>query len=119
MSSSTRITRPSNKDTHPGMPDIDEEVLGRPKPKPRRTKAQIAADNAAAIEKKSAMAEEVKLNNEKKALLVAQIATLEKKMHDDEELANTEAAHPPAKKRMVNVAEPLSKSMDTHSFNCH
>jgi hypothetical protein len=119
MSSSTRITRPSNKDTHPGMPDIDEEVLGRPKPKPRRTKAQIAADNAAAIVKKSAMAEEVKLNNEKKALLIAQIATLEKKMHDDEELANTEAAHAPAKKRMVNVAQPLSKGTDTHSFNCH
>ena len=49
---STRITCASNKDTHPGAPDIDEEVLGRPIPEPRRTKAQVAADNTAASEKK-------------------------------------------------------------------
>jgi hypothetical protein len=118
MSTNTRITRASNKNTHPGNPDVDEEVLSRPIPKPKRTKAQIAADNAAAAEKKSAKAEEVKLNNEKKAVLIKQIATLEKKMHDDEQQANREAAHPPAKKRIVLVAQPLSKITNTHSFKC-
>ena len=63
------------------MPDIDEAVLGRPKPKLRRTKAQIAEENAAAAEKKSAKAEEVKQNNEKRAQLMEQITTLEGKMN--------------------------------------
>jgi hypothetical protein len=116
MSTNTRMTRASNKDTHPGMPDIDEVVLGRPIPKPRRTKAQIAADNAAAADKKSAKAEEVKLNNEKRAHLIGQIATLEKRMHEDEQQADKEAAHPPAKKRIVLNTQPLSKCTNTHSF---
>ena len=59
MYTNTRITHASNKDTHPGMPDIDEDVLGRPILKPRRTKAQITEDNAATAEKKSAKAEVV------------------------------------------------------------
>ena len=41
MSTNTHVTHASNKNTHPGMPDIDEEVLNRPKPKPRGTKVQI------------------------------------------------------------------------------
>lgn len=116
----TRVTRASNKDSHPGTPDIDDEVLVRPIPKPRRTKAQIAADNAAAAEKKSAKAEEVKLNSEIRAQLIEKIATLEKKMHDDEQQADSEAAHPPAKKMMVlpAVVQPLRKRMNTHLFEC-
>jgi hypothetical protein len=109
MSANTRVTRASNKDTHPGVPDIDEEVLGRSIPKPRRTKTQIAADNAAAAEKLSAKAEEAKLNNEKRAHLIERIATLEKEMRDDEKQAEKEAAHPPAKKRTVLVTKPSSK----------
>ena len=65
MSTNIRVTRSSNKDTHPGMPDIDDEVLSRPISKPRRTKAQIAADNAAVAAKKSMKAEEARLNKEK------------------------------------------------------
>jgi hypothetical protein len=120
MSTNTRITRASNKDTHPGMPDIDEDVLGRPIPKPRRTKAQIAEDNAATAEKKSVKAEEVKLNNEKRALLIDQIASLEKEMLDDEQQADKDAARPPAKKRIILVAQSLtsSKRTNTHSFKC-
>jgi hypothetical protein len=75
MSANICVTRPSNKDTHPRRPDIDEAVLGRPIPKPRRTKTQIAADNATAAEKSSAKAEEAKLNNEKRVQLIEQIAT--------------------------------------------
>ena len=66
MSTNTRVTRPANKSTHPGMPDIDDEVMERPIPKPKRTKVQIAADNVVAAEKKATKAEEVRLNNEKK-----------------------------------------------------
>ena len=99
MSTNTHVTCPSNKDTHPGMPDIDEEVLSRPVPKPRRTKAQIAADNAAAAEKKSMKAEEAKSNDEKRTQLIERIATLENEMDDDEQQAEREAAHPPAKKK--------------------
>ena len=115
MSTNTRMTCASNKSTHPGMPNIDEEVLGRPIPKPRRTKAQIAADNIAPAEKKSMKAKEVRLNNKKKAQLLAHIATLEKKMQDDEQQAEREAAHPPANKRIVmTVKSP--KRMNTHLF---
>jgi hypothetical protein len=121
MSANIRVTRPSNKNRHPGNPDVDEEALSRPIPKPRRTKAQIAADNATAAEKSSTKAEEVKLNNERRAQLVEQIATLEKKMCDEEEQAESEAAHPPAKKRTVLVMkpqDPTSKRMNTHLFKC-
>ena len=97
MSTNTCVTCPANKSTHPGMPDIDDEVMERPIPKLKRTKAQIAADNVVAAEKKATKSEEVRLNNEKKALLIARIASLEKKMLDDEEQASIEAARPPAK----------------------
>jgi hypothetical protein len=44
-----------------------------------------------------------------------QIATLEKKMHDEEQQADREAAHPPAKKGIILVAHPLSgKCTNTH-----
>ena len=79
---------------------------------------QIAADNAAAAKTKSAKAEEAKLNNEKRALLVERIATLEKRMHDDEQQAEKEAARPPVKKGIVSVAKPPSKCMKTHLFKC-
>lgn len=120
MSESTtnnRVTRASNKSTHPGVPDIDDEVLGRPLPKPRRTKAQIAADNVAAAEKKVTKAEEARLNKEKRDKLLKQIATLEKEMNDEEKQAEREAAHPPAKKRMVLVAKYPAKGTNTHLFN--
>jgi hypothetical protein len=117
MATNTRITRASNKDTHPGMPDIDEEVLGKPIPKPRRTKAQIAADSAATSEKNSAKAEEVKLNNERRTQLIEQIAILEKKMHDEEQQPDREAARPPEKEGIVSVVHPLlGKCTITHSF---
>jgi hypothetical protein len=118
MSTNTRVTRSSNKDTHPGTPDVDEEVLSRPVPKPRRTKAQVAADNAAAVEKKYAKAEEVKSNNEKRKRLIEQIATLENKMHADEQEAEREAARPPAKKSIVLVLQPPSKCTKTPLFKC-
>lgn len=114
----TRVTRAANKSTHPGTPDIDDEVMGRPIPKPRRTKAQIAADNVATAEKKSTKAEESKLNNEKRALLIAQIATLEKKMDDEEQQANSEAAHPPAKKRIVVMVKSPTKCTNLYLFKC-
>ena len=95
MSANTHVTRASNKDTHPGMPDIDEAVLGRPKPRPKRTKAQIVAENADATEKKAAKAEEVKQNNEKRAQLMERITTLEGKMRGDEQQTEREAAHLP------------------------
>lgn len=110
-----RITRPSNKSTHPGIPDVDEEVLSRPIPKPRRTKAQIAADNVTAAEKKSEKIEEAKLNNEKRTLLIAKIAKLEKAMDDDEKQADREAAHPPVKKTVFVVKSPI-KCMNIRLF---
>jgi hypothetical protein len=100
------------------MPDIDEEVLGRPIPKPRRTKAQIAADNVAAAKKKSLKAEEVKLNKEKKAELLASVAILEKRIEDDERQAEREAAHPPANTRIVMTVKPPTKRTNTHLFKC-
>lgn len=118
MSANSRTTRPSNKNSHPGMPDFDEEVRSRPVPRPRRTKAQIEADNAAAAEKKSSKAELVKLNNKKRTLLIERIAVLEKQMEDDEQQAESEAARPPAKKRTVFVAKSPSKCMNTHLFKC-
>ena|ERR1700679_157736 len=118
MSTNTRVTRASNKDIHPGIPDFDAEVMSRPIPKLRRTKAQIAIDNAATAEKKSSKAEQEKLSNEKRTLLIEKIADLEKQMHDDEQRAEREAAHPPAKKRIVFVAKSPSKRMNTHLFKC-
>ena len=115
MSTNIRVTRQSNKDAHPGMPDIDEQVLSRPVPKPRRTKAQIAADNAAAAAKKLAKAEAVKSNEEKKTRLVNSIAVLENEMDNDEQQAEKEAARPPAKK-MVMAPQPVSKGKETHLF---
>jgi hypothetical protein len=97
------------------MPDFDNEVLNRPIPKPRRTKAQIAADNAATAAKKSTKAEEAKLNKEKRTWLIKNIATLENKMHNNEQQAKREAAHPPAKK-MIMVPQPLIKGMKTCLF---
>lgn len=116
MSTNTRITRAANKSTHPGMPDIDEEVLGRPIPKPRRTKAEIVAGNLAAAEKRSMKAEETRSNNEKRTVLIARIATLEKNMRDDELQDEKEAAHPPAKKRIELVVKSPIKGMNTHSL---
>ena len=117
MSTNTRVTRPANKNTHLGKPDIDEEVLGRPVPRPRRTRAKISADNAIAAEKKSMKAEEAKLNKEKRALLMERIATLEKKMEIDEQHAEREAAHPPAKERISLVTQYTNnKRKNTHSF---
>ena len=104
--------------THPGMPDVDEDILNKVIPKPGRTKMQITADNVAAAKTKSAKAKEAKLNNEKRALLVKQIATLEKKMHDNEQEAEKEAAHPPVKNSIVSTAKPPSKCMKTHLFKC-
>ena len=115
-SSNTCITRAANKSTHPGIPDIDDEVMSRPPPKPRRTKAQVAADNVATAEKKAAKAEEAKANNEKRAQLIAWIATLEKKMIDDEQLDESEAARPAKKKIVMVVKSP--KGMNTHLFEC-
>jgi hypothetical protein len=109
MSTNIRVTRSSNKDTHPGMPDFDDEILSRPIPKPRRTKAQIAADNAAVAAKKSMKAEEAKLNKEKKTRLIKGIATLENEMHNNEQQAEREAARPPA----VMVPQRLIKGMKT------
>jgi len=83
------------------MPDFDDEVLSRPIPKPRWTKAQIAADNAAAAVKKSMKAEEAKLNKEKRTWLIKGIATFENKMHNNEQQAEREAAHPSAKKMVM------------------
>ena len=65
--------------------------------------------------KKLAKAEEVKSNNEKRAHLIKRIATLEKEMHDDEQQANKEATHPPAKKQIVLVVHSLGKCTNTHS----
>ena len=44
--------------THPGMPDVDEDILNKVIPKPRRMKMQITADNVAAAKTRSAKAEE-------------------------------------------------------------
>ena len=115
-SGNDRVTRATNKSTHPGIPDIDDEVLDRPIPKPRRTKAQVIADNVAAAEKKTAKAEQVKLSKENRAQLVAQIAILEKKMHDEEKKTESEAAHPPAKKGVVMVAKFPTKCTHILSF---
>jgi len=94
------------------MPDVDEEVLSRPIPKPRRTKAQITADNAAVALKKSVKAEEAKSRMEKRTQLIASIAALENEMHNDEQQGEREAARPPAKK-MVMVPQPPSKGKGT------
>ena len=115
-SGNDRVTRATNKSTHPGIPDIDDEVLDRPIPKPRRTKAQVIADNVAAAEKKTAKAEQVKLSKENRAQLVAQIAILEKKMHDEEKKTENEAARPPAKKGVVMVAKFPTKCTHILSF---
>ena len=42
-------------------------------------------------------AEEAKSNKEKRTRLIKGIATLENKMHNNEQQAKREAAHPPAK----------------------
>ena len=119
MSTNTHVTHPYNKSTHPGVPDIDEEVMSRPVLKPRRTKAQIIADNIAAAEKKSTKSKETKINNEKKAHLVTQIAKLDKEMLDDEQQDNKEAACPqaPVKKRLLMTKSP-TKCMNLSLFKC-
>jgi hypothetical protein len=94
------------------MPNFDEEVLNRLVLRPRRTKAQIAAT----AEKKSAKAEEAKLNSKKSTQLTVWIAMLENKMHNDEQQAKREAAHPPVIKGIVLVMQPPSKCMKTHLF---
>lgn len=113
--SNDRITRPANKSSHPGMPDVDDEVMGRPIPRPRRTKAQITADNIATAEKKSTKAEQMKLSKENRDKLIAQIAILEKKMLDDEKQTKREAARPPAKKGIVMGAKVPTKCTNIYS----
>ena len=119
-STNSRVTRAANKSTHPGIPDIDDEVMGRPQPKARRTKAQVAADSIVAAEKKLAKAAEVKSNNEKRALLIARIASLEKEMQEDDQHAEREAARPPAKsnKRIIMMVKSLVTGTNIHSFEC-
>jgi hypothetical protein len=56
------------------------------------------------------------LNNEKRTQIIKQISTLENEMHDDEQQGEREAAHPPAKKRIVLVEQPPSKCMNTCLF---
>jgi hypothetical protein len=116
MSTNIRITRASsNKATHPlaAMSDIEEEVLGRPIPKPARrtTGKAVAAEKSTNAASDS---EEVKLNNDKRALIIAQIAALEKLMREDELQAENDAAHPPAKKRIVLVAKSPIKCANLH-----
>jgi hypothetical protein len=104
------------------MPDIDDQVLSRPIPRQRRTKAQIAADNAAATSKKLAKAEEAKSKQENTMRLIESIATLENKMDNDEKQAEKEAAQPPAKKT-VTVPQSNTKCknslvyIDAHDVN--
>ena len=109
------VTRATNKSSHPGMPDIDDEVMGRPIQRPRRTKAQITADNIGTAEKKSMKAEQIKLSKENQDKLIAQIAILEKKMHDEEKQTEREAARPPAKKGIVMGAKVPTKCTNIHS----
>jgi hypothetical protein len=110
-----RVTRQSNKGAHPGMPDVDNEVLNRPIPKPRRTKAQIAVDNAAAAASKLVKADTAKVNNKKKARLIESIAALENEMENEEQQDENEAARPPAKKTIM-VPRPVSKGTDGDSL---
>jgi hypothetical protein len=111
MSANARVTRRSNKDAHPGAPDVDEEVLRRPVPKPRRTKAQIAADKAAAAADKLEKAEAAQSKEDKKSKLIETIATLENQMAIDDRQAERNAAHPPTKKT-VFISRPVSDGVD-------
>ncbi|KAF8797835.1 hypothetical protein BYT27DRAFT_7265399, partial [Phlegmacium glaucopus] len=77
MSETHRTTRSTNKDKHPGLPDIDEETLAKPIPKPRRTRVQILADAAAAQSKKDKKLEDEQQEATRKAAGIKEIAQLE------------------------------------------
>lgn len=107
MSDTQRQTRSTNKDKHPGLPDVDEETLARPIPRPKRTRVQILADAAAAQRKKDEKLKEEQREVARKAAGIEEIARLESKMKADEEKSALNAAHPPATPQTRKVARPL------------
>lgn len=107
MSNAQRTTRSTNKDKHPGLPDVDEETLAKPIPKPRRTRVQILADAAAMQQKKDKRFEEQQQEAARKAAGIKEIAKLENRMRADTARSSLNAAHPPATSQIRKVPRPL------------
>lgn len=106
---STRIkTRATNKDAHPGQPDIDEETLRRPIPRRKRTKAEILASKQEAQAKKEAKAAAVVANVKRREDGVQDIARFENQMELDTIELRKEAARP-TPKLIVKIPRPTGK----------
>ncbi|KAF8876083.1 hypothetical protein BD779DRAFT_1475808 [Infundibulicybe gibba] len=109
---SQRVTRATNKDKHPGLPDVDELTLIRPVPKRRRTKLEVAADNAASAQKKQ---EELKAKEAAVADELAGLQTIaayEAKMLEDDGMS----ASRPRNKKITKVSR-LQGGEDTDDFD--
>ncbi|KAF8804253.1 hypothetical protein BYT27DRAFT_7259397 [Phlegmacium glaucopus] len=107
MSETHRTTRSTNKDKHPGLPDIDEETLAKPIPKPRRTRVQILADAAATQSKKDKKLEDKQQEATRKAAGIKEIVQLESKMKTDANKSALHAAHPSAMSHIKKIPRPL------------
>ncbi|KAF9461190.1 hypothetical protein BDZ94DRAFT_1372446 [Collybia nuda] len=103
---SVRIkTRATNKDAHPGQPDVDEETLKRPIPKRKRTKAEILASKQEAQAKKEAKAAAVVANVKRREDAMQDIAQFENRMELDDIELKKKAARP-TPKIMVKIPRP-------------
>jgi len=107
MSNTQRTTRSTNKEKHPGLPDVDEETLAKPIPKPRRTRVQILADAAAAQQKKDKRLEEEQQEAARKVAGIEEIAQLESRMRANAATSSLNAAHPPTTSQIRKVPRPL------------
>ncbi|KAF8879042.1 hypothetical protein BD779DRAFT_1676578 [Infundibulicybe gibba] len=97
---STRITRASNKNAHPGLPDVDEVTLSK------RTSAQVKVDATA---KRQAKADEKIVAGVKKNTAAKAIAMLEDRMLTEDTMLRLNAANPtpnPAIKTPRELVEP-------------
>jgi hypothetical protein len=100
--------RVTNKDAHPGQPDVDEERLRCPVPRCKQTKAEILASKQAAQEKKEAKAAAVVTNFKRREEGVQDIAQFENNMELDDVELKKEAAQP-TPKLMAKICRPTGK----------
>lgn len=107
VSNTQHTTCSTNKEKHPGLPDVDEETLAKPIPKPRHTRVQILADAATMQKKKDERFEEQQREAARKAAGIEEIAQLENRMRADTAKSSLNAAHPPAMSQIRKVSRPL------------
>lgn len=113
---SDRVTRAANRTAHPGLPDVDEEVLARSIPKPRKTKAQIQQEKVADQTRKADAEKDAKARVAAKVSGIKEIARLENRMSIDAAQVNKNASNPPVL-LSIKISRQKSRCSLLHNHN--